>query len=226
MSLERYNDAVRAIHEKKFKDAMLLLAELLADKEPYDKIHYFLAVCYLNLDYPEDAEKEFELSLEENLSIQERVNVLLMLGYLNCKLKDFNKAINHLKACLKFDEKNSKAYSCLGYCFSETKDFKKALEFFKKGLELDKENINLKNSVGYTILELDGDVNEALSLINSAVQVNPKNPAFLDSLAWAHFKSNRFAMALDTIVQAKTFALDNKIINEHYKIIFEKVSKS
>ena len=103
------------------------------------------------------------------------------------------------------------------------KDYKKAIEYFKAGLEIEPDNANLKNSLGYTIVESGGDLTEALSYINNSLKTNPKNPAFLDSYAWANFKANRLAIAFEKIVEAKTLDPENKIINEHYKIISEKI---
>lgn len=223
MSLEKYNEAVHLIKRKRYKDAMFILAELLTSKEPYEKIHYNLAICYLNSGYANDAAEEFELSLDENLTLDEKINTLTLLGYLNSKLKEYKKAIKYLKKSLKYEKNNTKAYSCLGYCYYAEENFEKAIENYKKGLELDKENANLKNSLGFTILESGGDVNEAMTYIKTALRKEPKKASYLDSLAWAHYKSNRFATALDTIVEAKTLDPDNEIINKHYKEIFEKI---
>lgn len=224
MSIEKYNEAVNYVQTKRFKDALLLLAELLTDhSQVYEKLHYYIGICYVNLEYYKDAVKEMEVALKENLSLEEKINTHLLLGFLCSQLNNPVKAISYLKSCLKYDENNSKAFSCLGYCYYQNKDYKNAIQYFKKGLKLNKENHNIKNSLGYTMLENNQDINEASTYIQSAIKSSPNNPAYLDSLAWVHFKSNRFATAYNVISQALKLSPDHPVIREHYNIIKKKV---
>jgi tetratricopeptide (TPR) repeat protein len=222
MSIEKYNEAVENIKERKFKDALLLLAELLTEEEPYEKLHYYIGICYINLEYLNDADKEFEEALKENLSLEDKIYTYLLLGFINSRLNEPVKAITYLKSCLKYDKENPKAYSCLGYCYYQKGEHEKAIDYFRKGLKKNKDNPNIKNSLGYTMLENDGDINEAANYINSAVKSAPKNPAYLDSLAWVHYKSKRYATAFNVISQAIKLAPDNPVIKEHFDLIKEK----
>jgi tetratricopeptide (TPR) repeat protein len=54
----------------------------------------------------------------------------------------------------------------------------------------------MNNDLGYTWLELGTNFDQALTMIRYAVANDPLNAAFLDSLAWVHYKRGEFADAL------------------------------
>lgn len=54
----------------------------------------------------------------------------------------------------------------------------------------------MNNDLGYTWLELGINPDQALTMIRYAVANDPMNAAFLDSLAWAHYKRGEFEAAL------------------------------
>lgn len=47
------------------------------------------------------------------------------------------------------------------------------------------------NYVGYLMIDYDININEGVDFVQKALKVAPENPAYLDSLAWGHFKSGK-----------------------------------
>lgn len=66
--------------------------------------------------------------------------------------------------------------------------FEAAEDAFLKLLEADPDDANAANYLGYLWADRDVRLEEALELISRAVESDPENPAYLDSLGWVHFR--------------------------------------
>lgn len=78
----------------------------------------------------------------------------------------------------------------------------------------------LFNFLGYLMIDYDIDVQEGIEYVKKALEISPRNPAYLDSLAWGYYKIK------DCENAAKTFKLipqedikKEKELQEHKKII-------
>jgi len=82
------------------------------------------------------------------------------------------------------------------------------------------------NNLGYFLLERGERYDEALSLIRKAVDIDPTNPSYLDSLGWAHFKLGKLAEAELYLKEALRHDTSSSTINEHLGDVMAAQSKS
>jgi len=68
---------------------------------------------------------------------------------------------------------------------------------FRKGLAFDPDNASIENDLGYMYADRGIKLDEAVTILKKAVNSDPQNYAFLDSLAWAYYKQGQYAMAED-----------------------------
>jgi len=67
-------------------------------------------------------------------------------------------------------------------------DRTKAIAAFRKVLQIEPEHSEALNSLGY-IYALDGEhLDEAARMIRKAIEIDPANGAYYDSLGWAFIK--------------------------------------
>lgn len=84
------------------------------------------------------------------------------------------------------------------------------LYYFKKGmipemeevLKRDKEDAHSLNLLGYLLIEKNQKLDEAISYIEKAIQLEPYNGAFLDSLGWGYYKKGDYEKAYKYLRQA------------------------
>jgi len=67
------------------------------------------------------------------------------------------------------------------------------------------------NALGYTLADLNRDLPEAERLIAAAMEADPRDPAYLDSLAWLRYRQGRSAEAEQMLRQALTAFPDAEI---------------
>ena len=70
-----------------------------------------------------------------------------------------------------------------------------AEEQFRKILAIDANNSMTLNYLGYMLGDRGVKLDEALAMVQKAVQLDPQNGAYLDSLGWVYFKMGQYALA-------------------------------
>lgn len=81
------------------------------------------------------------------------------------------------------------------------------------------------NNLGYFLTERDEKLAEALKLIEQAVEIDPTNPSFLDSLGWAYFKLGKLAEAEKYLREAVQIDDSSATIHEHLGDVYQKQGK-
>jgi tetratricopeptide (TPR) repeat protein len=81
-------------------------------------------------------------------------------------------------------------------------DYAQAEQYFQKSLQLAPDSAETMNYLGYMWAEHGLKLGQARELIEKAVKAEPKNAAYLDSLAWVLFKQNQPQAALPYALKA------------------------
>ena len=93
---------------------------------------------------------------------------------------------------------------------------------FRRSLEIDGNNAYVLNYLGYWLLEHGGDATEALSLIRGAVEAQPHNGFFMDSLGWGYYRLGQHREALILLERAVVLEPADPTIIDHLGDAYEK----
>ena len=93
---------------------------------------------------------------------------------------------------------------------------------FRRSLGHDGGNAYALNYLGYWLLEHGGDAAEALSLIRRAVEVQPRNGFFMDSLGWGYYRLGQYSEALVLLERAVILEPADATIIDHLGDAYEK----
>jgi tetratricopeptide (TPR) repeat protein len=122
--------------------------------------------------------------------------------------KNYAEALRHFTSCeVMAKATNPKLldrdfYFQVGACSERTGDYKRAEENFETCLKMAPDWPEALNYLGYMWAERGEKLDRAREMIEKAVKAEPKNGAFLDSLAWVLFKQNQPQEALPYALQA------------------------
>lgn len=81
------------------------------------------------------------------------------------------------------------------------------------------------NNLGYFLLERNKKFDEALSLIRQAVDIDPTNSLYLDSLGWAYFKLENFSEAELYLKEAARRDAASAAVFEHLGDVYQRQEK-
>jgi tetratricopeptide (TPR) repeat protein len=110
---------------------------------------------------------------------------------------------------------NEVVWFLLGAIFERQKKFAEAEEQFRKVLETNPRNAQALNYYGYMLADRGVRLDEAVALVKRALDEEPNNGSYLDSLGWAYFKQNRLADAEEYLLRAVERAGQQPVIRDH-----------
>ncbi len=124
----------------------------------------------------------------------------------------------------KFPQDNAIAFE-LGSVFDKQKKFADAEAAFRQVLTREPENAAALNYLGYMLAERGERLDESVNYLKKALQIEPENGSFLDSLGWAYFKSERLDLAEDSLRKAADQLKGNSVIQDHYGDVLFKLGR-
>jgi tetratricopeptide (TPR) repeat protein len=127
-----------------------------------------------------------------------------------------------LRQALAADPKSLSTLFQLGAVLEREKRQDDAEAVFRQALEVEPESAPVLNYLGYMNADRNVKVEEALSLIQKAVDLEPDSPAYRDSLGWALFRLNRLGPAEEEVRRALDKDGDNAVILDHLGDILAK----
>lgn len=193
----------------------------IEDKKPDQAIEYFERAIRLKPDFEEayfdlasalmgknEPQKALALLAEARKQLKNKFAVEFYSALANSRLKKYDDALKHLveaEVLAKVDDPsrlNHFFYFQLGAIQERRGDFAAAETALRKSIELSPKFAEALNYLGYMWADRGENLKEAKALIDRALVEEPKNGAFLDSLAWVLFKMNRPQEALVHMKQA------------------------
>jgi tetratricopeptide (TPR) repeat protein len=102
-----------------------------------------------------------------------------------------------------------------GICYERIKEWPKAEADLKRALELNPDEPSVLNYLGYSWVDQNIHVEAAMELIRKAVQLDPDNGYYVDSLGWAYYRMGDFQNAVKQLDRAVELRPEDPVLNDH-----------
>lgn len=132
-----------------------------------------------------------------------------------------NKALNQSSK----PEDQKVARFMLGSILERQKKWDLAEEQFKKVLAVDPMDAPAANYLGYMLADRGVRLEESVKYIQKALEVDPNNGAYLDSLGWAYYKMDRYDLAQAPLEKAVRLMAGDPTVQEHLGNLYLKLGK-
>jgi tetratricopeptide (TPR) repeat protein len=113
-----------------------------------------------------------------------------------------------------------------GAVYEHEKKYDQAEEAFKGVLALDPHNAQTLNYYGYMLADRGQRLDEAQDMIQRALNEDPTNGAYLDSIGWTYYKENKLADAETYLRKAVVREPHNATLHDHLGDILAKSGKT
>ena len=122
---------------------------------------------------------------------------------------------------------NADFYFDYGAAAEQAGQYVKATELFRKSIELDPSNAARSyNYLGYMWVERSENLDEAGQFIRRALEMEPANGAYVDSLGWLYFKQGKFRRGADrTAAGGGILPEPDAVVYEHIGDTCDKLGK-
>jgi tetratricopeptide (TPR) repeat protein len=124
----------------------------------------------------------------------------------------------------KFPEDTSIGFE-LGATLDKQKKFADAEAAFKQVLARDPRNAATLNYLGYMLAERGERLEESVGYVKKALEIEPDNGSYLDSLGWAYYKADKLDLAEDSLRRAADQLRTNSVIQDHYGDVLLKLGR-
>jgi tetratricopeptide (TPR) repeat protein len=152
----------------------------------------------------------------------------LTLAQLNEKGRNFSemaKAIDEAEKLSVTNEEKEGIYFMRGAMYEKLKKFDASEAEFRKVLAMNPESASALNYLGYMLADRNVRLNEALEMIKKALEEDPHNGAYLDSLGWVYFRLGRLDEAEENLRLALARASKDPTVNDHLGDVLMKQGK-
>ncbi len=200
-------------------------ADAALKKYPNERPVIFVhALLLSDLGQPDAAVKE----LQALPGAAKDRDVLLVIAPIQDKAKRFDeeKKTLELAESLSKNAQEKQAIEFMrGAMYERQKNFDGAEKSFRAVLEGDANNAGAMNYLGYMFADRGVRLDEAKQLISKALDLDPDNPAYLDSLAWVHYRQDQLDQAVGELTKAMDKISDDPTMHDHLGDIYLKQGK-
>jgi len=122
---------------------------------------------------------------------------------------------------------NAKFYFNYGAAAEQAGLYEKAADLLRKSIALDPANsAEAYNYIGYMWADHNMNLDEAEAMIKRAIESEPNNASYLDSLGWVEFRKGKFDLALSDLLRAaKAVEHDDPVVFEHLGDTYLKLNR-
>ena len=120
------------------------------------------------------------------------------------------------------DPDNPDTHYYLGSFLFRSAGLERAEPSLRRVIELDATHAPALNFLGYSLADEDVHLEEALDMVQRALEIDPWNGAYLDSLGWLFFRMGRFEEAREPLEAAARELPSDAVVLEHLGDLYER----
>jgi len=141
------------------------------------------------------------------------------------RFKEEEQALNEAAALSKTPEETAGVEFARGAMFERMKNYEAAEASFRKVIDAQPDNAGALNYLGYMLADRNVRLDEAHKLVARAVELDPSNGAYLDSLGWVYFRQNLLEQAEASLRKAIERMSTDPTVHDHLGDVYLKQGK-
>jgi tetratricopeptide (TPR) repeat protein len=163
----------------------------------------------------DDEEFDRLLDLATELVQEGSLRQSFLLGAFLRRAGREEEAIVHLTRASELDPENPQILFDLAVCQEASGRHRETAETLEALLALEPDDAQVLNFYGYLLAEQGWELERAETMIVRALEQEPDNAFYLDSLGWVYYQQGRHEEALDKLIDASNRLGDDPVVLEH-----------
>ncbi|MCZ8343336.1 MAG: tetratricopeptide repeat protein [Leptospira sp.] len=191
-----------------------ILAQKLAidsQTDPQKKDKNFFRLSYLYVLPKIHREKDSIEILNSLISKSVNPSYLYLRGLAYYQIEQYKESYSDFNQAVGLEPNNANYIFYRAMASDKLKNFEAAEKDLNETIRLNPSAGNAMNYLGYMYAEKNMKPEEALSLLNSAIQIEPDNAAFQDSIGWVQFRKKNLDESLLHLNFAASLAIERDI---------------
>ena len=226
-NMERgYQEVIDTWREAKDWQKATEVAKEAVQKLPKSRdLKMVLAAQQADLGNADQALKEVRAML--NGTPEDR-SIYITLAQMNTRLRRFpeaEQALDKAEQLSTKDDDKEYIWFLRGSTYEREKKYADAERLFRKVLASDPQHAQALNYLGYMLADQNTKLEEALALIKKAVELDPANGAYMDSLGWAYYRLGKYDLAEENLVKASQKINTDPTVHSHLGDLYQKTGR-
>lgn len=174
--------------------------------------HIQIGLTYYNMGESVEAER----ILREGLAISAqdfRLNYLLGLA-LQAQGRTGD-AVKYYEISSESNPKDINVLSAMALAYNTLGNYDKSNEAYEKALRIDPNNPLILNNYAYNLSERGEKLDKALEMATLAIEAEPENASYLDTIGWIYFKLKKYKLAEKYIRKSLSLNGGSAVVNDH-----------
>lgn len=201
--------------------AVAHLGKVRSDSRFYSSAVMHSALIYHDMGKIDRAIAVMQSAIEHS---PEQADFFLYLGSFYEELERYDEAISTLQKGLQVDNQNARLHFRLGVIYDKVGQKQASIDTMKMVIKLTPDDAEALNYLGYTYADLGINLDEAETLIQTALKLKPDDGYITDSLAWVYFKRGLYREALKLLQKAIQLVPNDPVILEHLGDVYQKLN--
>ncbi len=131
------------------------------------------------------------------------------------RLGDLPVSIRYYEKAAELNPNELSILSSLALAYNSNKQYKESNDAYERALKVDPDNALILNNYAYNLSQRGENLNKALDMIKKAVNKEPGNSSYLDTMGWIYFMMKDYKNAKEYIERAVSVNGSNSVILEH-----------
>ena len=212
-------DGLALYQEGRYSAALeLFLAEEIDPAED-SELAYLMGLCHARLGENEEALRLLAQAAESGNHLARIYQARMLSALLLIDEGRLEEAEDVIQVILNDGYESPQAWSALGFCRWRRGRMALALESYREAVALDEANPNAANGLGYLLADSGEDPQLAVDLCRRAVESDPENMAYRDSLGWALYHAGKPEEAVLYLTEALSRRPEDDVIRNHLEAV-------
>jgi tetratricopeptide (TPR) repeat protein len=197
---------------QKYPEAEAVMNEAIESFPQDFAVNLILGLALAQQDKHTQAREYLKTSVDLNPN---DINALSAYAYTLNQLKESEKAIEFLNKALNIKPDDVNLLGTLGLIYDSQEKWIECDSVYQKALQIDSENALVNNNYAYSLAERGVNLDEALEMAQLAIEKDPENSSYLDTIGWVYFKLGDYIKAKKYIEKSIEFAGEKAVQLEH-----------
>jgi tetratricopeptide (TPR) repeat protein len=152
-----------------------------------------------------------------------RVNFFLGVSY--SRLGRNLDAVRVLEKARQLNPRDVDVIAQLALVYDSMKKFEESDALYEEAIRIDGANHLVLNNYAYSLAERNAQLERALTYARKAVETQPDNPSYLDTIGWIYFRLGQYTEAEQYVKQAISKGEVSAVVYEHLGDIYYKMNQ-
>lgn len=117
--------------------------------------------------------------------------------------EDYPAAERHMRQAISLDDKSETYYFYMAVVMEKLSKIDRAIDSLEMAIRQNPNSARACNYLGYLYADNNMKIEESLSLVRRALELEPGNGAYIDSLGWVYYRKGEYRLALEKLLAAE-----------------------